>query len=105
MIVVGQKCTHEGQLLDDLKIDKIKSWPPCESTTEVRGFLGTTGTIWNWTNNYAMITQPPNALMRKNTKCVWGADEQHAMDSLKADPLIMLRLGPNGSELLKMSLE
>ena len=84
MIVVGQKCTYKGWLPDDLKIDKIKSWPPCESTREVRGFLGTMGTIWNWINNYTMIAQPLNALTRKNVKFVWGTDKQCAMDSLKA---------------------
>ena len=35
VIVVGQKCTYEGRLLDDLKIDKIKNWLPCETTSEV----------------------------------------------------------------------
>ena len=82
--MVGQKCTYEGRLPDDSKIDKIKNWPLCESTTEVCGFLGTTGTIWNWVDNYTTIAQPLNMLTRKNFKFVWGDSQQQAMDSLKA---------------------
>ena len=94
VIVVGKKCNCEGQLPDDLKIDKIKSWPPCKSTTEVRGFLGTTGMIQNWINNYATIAQPLNAPTRKNAKFVWGTDKQHAMNSLKAAVISMPAIRP-----------
>ena len=84
VIVVGQKCTYKGCLPDDSKISKIKNWPSCKTTTDIRGFLGTTGTVWNWINNYATITQPLNVLTRKDTKFVWGKREQNAMDQLKA---------------------
>ena len=83
VIVVGQKCTYEGRLPDDSKIAKIKNWPPCETTTDVRGFLGTTGTVRNWINDYAAIAQPLNALTRKDVPFVWGTQEQQAMDLLK----------------------
>ena len=82
--MVGQKCTYEGQLPNDSKINKIKNWPLCKSTMEVRGFLGTTGTIQNWVDNYATIAQPLNMFMRKNSKFVWGDSQQQAMDSRKA---------------------
>src|SRR5271168_4507506 len=84
VIVVGQKCTYEGRLPDDSKLAKIKNWPPCETTTDVRGFLGTTGTVRNWINDYAAVAQPLNALTRKDVPFTWGAREQKAMDLLKA---------------------
>jgi hypothetical protein len=42
-----------------------------------------TGTVQNWIDNYAAITQPLNALTRKNAKFVWGDPKQQAMDSFK----------------------
>ena len=94
VIIVGQQCTHEGQLPDNSKIAKIKNWPPCETTTEVWGFLGTTGTVQNWVDNYAAIAQPLNALTRKNTKFVWGDAEQRAMYSLKAAVISLPAIRP-----------
>ena len=84
VIIVGQKCTYEGHLPDDSKISKIKNWPSCETTMDIRGFLGTTGTVQNWIDNYATITQPLNVLTRKDAKFVWGEREQNAMDQLQA---------------------
>ena len=45
VIVIGQKCTYEGRLMDDSKIAKIRDWLLCETTTEIWGFLGTTGMV------------------------------------------------------------
>ena len=84
VVVVKQKCTYKGQLLDNSKVAKIKNWPPCETTTEVRGFLGTIGMVWNWVDNYATITLPLNRLTRKDILFLWGIEEQQTMDLLKA---------------------
>ena len=89
VIVVGQKCTYQGRLSDDSKIAKIKNWPSCETTMDVRGFLGTTGMVRNWINNYATIAQPLNVLTRKDVKFIWGPKEQQAMNLLK-DAVISL---------------
>ena len=51
---------------------------------DIQGFLGTTGMVRNWIDNYATIAQPLNVLTRKDTKFVWGEWEQNAMDQLKA---------------------
>ena len=83
VIVVGQKCTYEGRLPDDSKIAKIKNWPPCETTMDVWGFLGTTGTVRNWIDDYATIARPLNVLTRKNVPFIWESAEQLAMDQLK----------------------
>ncbi len=42
-IIVGHKCTYEGRIPEDGKVDKIKNWGPCLDLTDVRSFLGTTG--------------------------------------------------------------
>jgi hypothetical protein len=81
--VVGQRCTYNGRLPDDSKVSKITHWPPCASKSEVRGFLGTTGTVRNWIKDYAAIAHPLTNLTRNNTPFVWTDAAQHAMDTLK----------------------
>jgi len=83
VIVVGQRCTYEGRIPDDSKVSKIKNWPPCTTRTEVRGFLGTAGTVRNWIKNYALITRPLTNLTRNTVPFIWDDTAQQAMDSLK----------------------
>ena len=84
VIVVGQCCTYNGRVPDESKVSKIKNWPPCESWTDVRGFLGTTGTIRNWIKDYALITCPLTNLTRIAVPFVWDEAAQNAMDTLKS---------------------
>ena len=44
-VVVGHKCTIDGRMPDDMRVQKILDWLICRSLTEVRGFLGMLGTI------------------------------------------------------------
>lgn len=52
-VVVGHLCTYEGRLPDMARIQKIIDWPTCTNTTEVRGFLGTLGTIRIFIKDFA----------------------------------------------------
>jgi len=81
--VVGQQCTYEGRIPEESKVSKIRTWPPCMSRTEVRGFLGTAGTVRNWIKDFAHIARPLTNLTRTNTPFVWDSAAQEAMDSLK----------------------
>jgi len=83
VLVVGQLCTYAGQTPDNSKVAKIKNWPPCSSQTEVRSFLGTTGTVHNWIEDYAHIARPLTNLTRINVPFVWDTSAQQAMDALK----------------------
>ncbi|KXN86951.1 Gag-Pol polyprotein [Leucoagaricus sp. SymC.cos] len=47
IIVVGRRCTYEGQGPDATTVEVLK-WPECQNVSEVRGFLGMTGTVRNW---------------------------------------------------------
>lgn len=42
---LGQTVTYGGRKLDTGRVVKLQSWLPCESASEVRGFLGTMGTV------------------------------------------------------------
>ena len=43
--IVGHKCTSEGRVPHEAKIQKIRDWPECENLTQVRRFLGTCGVL------------------------------------------------------------
>jgi len=58
-------------------------WPVCKSLTEVRGFLGTVGTIRIFIKNYATIACPLVHLTRKNVEFTFGKEELVAMEKLK----------------------
>lgn len=58
VIVLGHKCTYEGRVPDDSKVNKIRSWPPCKTITDVRAFLGTAGTMRIWIKDFSAMAKP-----------------------------------------------
>lgn len=83
VIVVGQMCNYQGRVPDESKTMKIRTWPPCQSKTDVRSFLGTAGTVRNWIKDFAFIARPLVLLTKKDVPFSWGGCEQNAMDMLK----------------------
>ena len=82
-VVVGHKCTKDGRLPDDERIQKILDWPECQNLTEVRGFLGTLGTIRIFIKNFAMHARPLVQLTRKEVDFEFGDEQIAAMATLK----------------------
>ncbi|KIJ08297.1 hypothetical protein PAXINDRAFT_41508, partial [Paxillus involutus ATCC 200175] len=41
--IVGHKCTIEGRIPHENKVQKIQDWPECLNMTHVCGFLGVCG--------------------------------------------------------------
>lgn len=83
VVIVGQKCTYEGRRPDDSMIKKILSWPPCESVSEVRGFLGTVGVTRLWIWKFAELTAPLVELTKKAVPFKWEEEEERAMEETK----------------------
>ena len=44
--IVSHKCTFEGRVLHEAKIQKIREWLECENLTQVHRFLGSCGVLW-----------------------------------------------------------
>lgn len=82
-VVVGHKCTYEGRMPDESRVQKIKDWPICKNLTEVRGFLGTLGTIRIFIKNFAMHARPLVQLTRKDTEFEFNKEHMLAMEKLK----------------------
>ncbi len=67
-IIVGHKCTYEGRIPKDGKVDKIKNWGPRLDLTDVRSFLGTAGILQIYVRNYSLLARPLVNLTRKGVE-------------------------------------
>ena len=83
-VIVGHKCTIEGRLPDETHVQKIVDWPICRNLTEVRGFLGTLGTVRIFIKNFAMHAEPLVQLTRKGVEFEFEDEHVMAMEKLKA---------------------
>jgi hypothetical protein len=82
-IIVGHKCTYEGRIPEESRVQKILDWPICANVSEVRGFLGTLGTIRVFIRDFAIHAKPLINLTRKEVEFEFGIDELAAMEKLK----------------------
>ncbi len=82
-VIVGHKCTYEGRVPEDGKVDKIKNWGPCHDLTDIRSFLGTSGILRIYIRNYSLIARPLVNLTRKGVDFCWGPEQEAAQHALK----------------------
>ena len=84
IIVVGRKYTYKGQKPDAMTVEKVLRWPECKNVSEVRGFLGMTGTVQNWIRGFAEVADPLTKLTRVTKgKFFWGEKQKLAMKEMK----------------------
>ena len=81
--ILGHKCNYEGRVPEDSKAAKVRDWPSCKSTTDVRSFLGLTGFMRVWIKDYSTIARPLVELTRKDVAFVWEECHESAMQRLK----------------------
>ena len=81
--IVGHKCTMNGRLPDESRVQKILDWPICRNLTEVRGFLGTLGTIRIFIKDFAAHAKPLVQLTRKAVEFEFTEEHILAMEKLK----------------------
>jgi len=55
--IVGHKCTFEGRVPDESKVQKIRDWPEPTNHTQVRGFLGTCGVLHIFIRDFSCIAR------------------------------------------------
>ena len=81
--IVGHKCTMEGRVPHENKVQKIRDWPECATVSQVRGFLGMCGIVCIFIRNFAIIACPLVDLTCKGVPFVWGDPQRDAMQWLK----------------------
>ena len=82
LMVVGHRCTYEGQLPEDRMADVILTWPKCETKSDVRAFLGTASQLRMFIHNFAKKASPLTKLTG-NVPFEWTEECMKAMDLLK----------------------
>ncbi|KAD3067679.1 hypothetical protein E3N88_35559 [Mikania micrantha] len=96
---LGHVINADGILVDSSKIQAVTKWGPPKTPTEIRSFLGLAGYYRRFIQDFAKIASPLTKLTRKNTKFVWGEDQDKAFNELKTKltqaPVLTLPDGPN----------
>lgn len=81
--VLGYRCTYQGRLPEDDRVQIIRNWGPCKSLSEVCAFLGTVGTLRIFIRDFAKRAHHLVKLTRRDTPFEWGPEQQSAMSDLK----------------------
>ena len=56
--IVGHKCTFEGRIPHDKKVQKICNWPQCQNITQIHGFLDVCGVLCIFIKGFTFIAWP-----------------------------------------------
>ncbi|KAD4179016.1 hypothetical protein E3N88_27607 [Mikania micrantha] len=96
---LGHVINADGILVDSSKIQAVTRWSPPKTPTEIRSFLGLAGYYRRFIQDFAKIASPLTKLTRKNTKFVWGEDQDKSFNELKTKltqaPVLTLPDGSN----------
>ncbi|THH15802.1 hypothetical protein EW146_g4737 [Bondarzewia mesenterica] len=84
IMVVRHRCTPNGHLPEEPRIEKIVNWGPCRDLSDVHAFLGTIGVIRIFIRNFAHRAHTLTKLTRKEEPFHFGPDQIAAQENLKA---------------------
>ncbi|GJX17947.1 putative mitochondrial protein, partial [Tanacetum coccineum] len=79
---LGHVIAGEGLATDPSKIEAIQNWPIPSTLKQLKGFLGLIGYYRRFIKSYAMVSQPLNALLKKNY-FQWSSTVEVAFMKLK----------------------
>jgi hypothetical protein len=80
---LGHVVSAQGVATDSSKIESIRTWTAPTNLKELRGFLGLTGYYRKFIKNYAVISQPLTALLKKGVVFMWTSLAESAFLVLK----------------------
>jgi hypothetical protein len=81
--IVGHKCTFEGRVPEESKVQKICDWPEPTNHMQVRGFLGTCGVLRIFICDFSCIAHPLINLTKKDAPFIFATEQREAMQVLK----------------------
>jgi hypothetical protein len=82
-VIIGHKCTFEGRVPEDTKVQKIHNWPIPTNQSQVHRYLGTCGVLHIFICNFVHIARLLTNLTRKDVPFVFGPDEIKAFKILR----------------------
>jgi hypothetical protein len=83
IVFLGHVVNKEGTKPDPSKIDAVLRFPAPKTVTNVRSFLGLTGSYRKYLRGYSRIASPLFELTKKDMAFVWDQNCQRAFDDLK----------------------
>ena len=83
IVVVGHRCSYEGQKPETKRLAIVMGWGGCHDKSDVRAFLGTYGTFRMFIKDYAKVAALINQLTQNNIPFVWGEDQRMSMAEMK----------------------
>jgi Reverse transcriptase (RNA-dependent DNA polymerase) len=90
--ILGNILDRDGLHPDPVKVKAISEYKPPRNAKEVKRFLGVSGWFSRFIQDYSRIVSPLSKLLKKNTKFIWGIEEQTAFEATKTilsnDPVI-----------------
>ncbi|GJW26149.1 reverse transcriptase [Tanacetum coccineum] len=83
---LGHIIYDKGVSIDSSKIQAMQNWPIPQTIKQLRGFLGLTCYYRRFIKNYALISQPLTALLKKNA-FQWNEEAHKSFAILKQEML------------------
>ena len=69
--------------MDPAKVAAVVDWPTPKKLKDVQAFIGFANFYRRFIRDFSHIVRPLTNLAKKDSKWVWGPDQQHAFDELK----------------------
>src|ERR1700737_3049128 len=80
---LGHVINEHGIKMESSKVHAVTNWPIPTNVHELRSFLGLAGYYRRFVKDFSRIASPLTALLPKNQKYEWGADQDNAFTALK----------------------
>jgi hypothetical protein len=80
---LGMIYSTEGLQIPPEKVDAIINWPTPTNVTGVQGFLGISGYVRRYLEQYADTSRPMTMLLRKEQPFEWREKQQQAFEKIK----------------------
>ena len=74
--IVGHKCTSDGCIPHEAKVQKIHDWPECQNLTQVHRFLGVCSVLCIFIHDFASLARPLVHLTKKGVPFDWGTSAE-----------------------------
>lgn len=80
---LGHRCTKNGLMPDESKIECVKKYPKPKNSDETKRFTAFTNYYRRFIKNYAIIARPLNLLTRKNVEFEWTKECDDSFNYLR----------------------